>query len=73
MSFANITSLPAAASLDDATVARGLMRLARTGAYARPESDVGSGPYQVLSPRNGFAEPIAIIPAAAIAAALARG
>lgn len=49
-----------------------VIRLARKGAYAEVSADA-PGTYAVFSPRNGFAQPIASLPARVIERALARG
>jgi hypothetical protein len=53
---------------DTAALARSLLRLARTGAYALPAIDPPAR-YHVFSPRNAFAAPIAGIAEAAMALA----
>jgi hypothetical protein len=53
-----------------------LWRLAVKGAYAVPAKRGGAaadGEYAVFSPRNGFAQVLAVIPAAAFASARRRG
>lgn len=56
--------------LDPAGLARRLLRLARPGAYARAD---GAAAFEVLSPRNAFAAPIATIADADVTAALGLG
>jgi hypothetical protein len=60
-------SEPAALS-EDAILPR-LVKLARKGSYGRATTDA----YEIMSPRNAFASPIAVIERAVIEAGLAQG
>lgn len=57
----------------EADIVRHLVRLARKGAYALAASPDAADGYQVLSPRNAFAGPIATLSAAAADAAMGHG